>query len=505
MMKRILAVLLCLLCVISVLSACKSTETPPADTAAIDTSDDGADEEEKVVLPENMNYKGEDFYFLTAGNVAYHDFDVEEDTAGLNAVTEAQYKRLKYFEDKYGVKIIADRKQDNWSYGAGPGYKTVQTQVQSETLSYHLCLIGGYDAAALARDNYLYDLNSMEWIDTSKSWWDQNANTDLAIKGLLFFTNSELTGAYSETTFSMLFNKQLAKSHLGDIDVYQLVKDNQWTVDKLGELSRRVSEDLDGNSIINYKDRFGIYTWDDSMIGMVEAAGSKICTIDENGDVTLSLNNDKTVNMINKYAAYAYDASYALPFQAVQREGLMTGADVYASFAENKALFWAGATGDIPFVRNMESDFGILPYPMLTEDQGRYYSTMAPYNSQFICIPLFIDNEMDYIGSVTEALAYHGQQTLTPAVYEKTLKGLYSRDEESYDMLDIIFGSYCYDFGLYYRIGMYPDMLLNLLRYKSTDFASGFQDSSKAAEYELTVLNQYFDELVEYWEEEKAD
>ena len=110
MMKRILAVLLCLLCVISVLSACQSTETPPADTAAIDTSDDGADEEEKVVLPENMNYKGEDFYFLTAGNVAYHDFDVEEDTAGLNAVTEAQYKRLKYFEDKYGVKIIADRK-----------------------------------------------------------------------------------------------------------------------------------------------------------------------------------------------------------------------------------------------------------------------------------------------------------------------------------------------------------------------------------------------------------
>jgi len=500
-MKRITAVIMLLSLCLTAFAMSSCSGNADTGTTAIDTTpaENSGTEEEKLVLPEGMNYDGADFFVLTAGNVAYNDFNYDEDSAGVNAVSEAQYRRLLFMKDEYGVNVKSERKQNGSSYGGGPGYKTISSSVQSESTDFHLGIIGGYDVAALARENYLYDLNSLKWVETSKSWWDQNANNDLTIGDLLLFTNGSLTAAYSESTFAFYFNKDLAKIKLTDEqDPYQLVKDGKWTIDKLGELSRAASEDIDGNNTLNHLDRYGIYTWDDSMIGMVEAAGTKICTVGEDGKVSLTLQNSNTVNAINAYASFAYDNSAALAYQAEMRAGRMTAAEVYAAFGEGRALFWASSTNNLATIRSMDGDFGILPYPKLSEEQERYYSTIAPYNSQFICVPLYLEDG-EYVGSVVEALAYHGKELVTPAVYEKTLKGVYSRDEESYEMLDIIYGSYGYDFGLYYRVGMYPDGLLNLLRNKSSAFTSMYEGSVIAAEQELLILNENFNMLMDYW------
>ena len=46
---------------------------------------------------------------------------------------------------------------------------------------------------------------------------------------------------------------------------------------------------------------------------------------------------------------------------------------------------------------------------------------------------------------ILEALSYESQDTLTPAYYDICLTGKSTRDEESKDMLDIIFDSYIVD------------------------------------------------------------
>ena len=530
MKTRLIATILCAIMLLPLVVGCgggnadttaadtTNTLTPPADGGTGDGAGDGAgdgsvdteSEKEEVALPENMKYDGASFHVLTAGNVAYNDFGYDSDSAGLNAVSEAQYRRIVLMEDQYGVKITSERKQNNNSYGNGPGYQAMAIAVSSEADTYQLGIIGGYDVAALARNDYLYDINSLPWVDTSKSWWDQNANKDLAIGDLLLFTNGSLTAAYSESTFAFYFNKDMAKEYLTeDQNPYQLVRDGKWTVDKLAELSRTVSEEVEVDDIMDYRDRFGIYVWADSMIGMVEAAGSKICTIVKDGSVFLSLDNDRTVNMINAYANIAYDTQYSLEYQSQLKANGLAAETVYTMWGEDKALFWASSTNNLARIRSLEGDFGILPYPKLSEDQTRYYSTIAPYNSQFICVPLYLGDKQEFVGSVIEALAYHGKEIVTPAVYETTLKGAYARDEESYEMLDIIFNSYGYDFGLYYRIGGhtkggYPDMLLGLIRSKSTAFASGYNSRLTVAEQELAELNANFKELVKYWEEERS-
>ena len=521
MKTRLIAFIMCATMLLPLVVGCgedagDTTAAGGENTSAVQSGDatgDGSDPTEpaeQLVLPENMNYDGASFHVLTAGNVAYNDFGYDEDSAGLNAISEAQYRRIMLMEQEYGVKITSERKQNNNSYGNGPGYQAMAIAVSSEADTYQLGIIGGYDVAALARNDYLYDINSLPWVETSKSWWDQNANKDLAIGDLLLFTNGSLTAAYSESTFAFYFNKELAKAHLTEEqNPYQLVRDGKWTVDKLAELSRTVSEEIVVDDIMDYNDRFGIYVWADSMIGMVEAAGSKICTVVKDGSVFLSLDNDKTVNMINAYADLAYDTQYSLEYQSQLKANGIPAETVYTMWSEDKALFWASSTNNLARIRAIEGDFGILPYPKLSEDQTRYYSTIAPYNSQFICVPLYLDGKQEFVGSVIEALAYHGKQIVTPAVYDTTLKGAYARDEESYDMLDIIFGSYGYDFGLYYRIGGaanggYTDLLLNLIRHKSTAFASGYNSRLSVAEEELEELNANFKELITYWENERS-
>ena len=499
MKQRIVAFLLCALMLVPMLLvACNdgSTSTDSKGTSLdVGGTGDSLDTAERLEVPEGIEFDGENFYVLSAGNVAYNDFGYKEDTTE-NVVIQAQQKRAAFVETLYDIVIEEEIVVDKNSKGGGPGYTKIAESVLSNTVVYHLGIIGGYDVASLARSNLLYDLNSVPYVDTTKSWWDQNANEDLTIKGLLLFTNGSLSAAYSESTFAMFFNKELAAQHLtDDQNPYDLVKEHKWTIDKFSELAKGVSVDLNGNGETDYDDRFGFYVWDDSVIGMIEAAGSKICTVDESGKINLTLYNENTLNMFNSYTEIAFDNANSLTYQRYSGK-----INTLGNWESGHTLFWANSTGIIPTIRTMETDFGILPYPMLSEEQDRYYSTIAPYNSQFICIPL-VQEDIEFVGAITEALAYYGKEYVTPAVFEQALKGLYSRDEESYDMLDIIFSSYGYDLGLYYQIGTYPTRLLNLVRNKSTAFNSMYEGYEIPAKSEIEALNASFDLVVESWKD----
>ena len=468
----------------------------PVDSAA--ATDDPADTTPKVEELEvpDTKYDGAEFHILTAGHVAYMDFGfTAEDETILG---QAQYKREQTVNQSYDVVIkVTQAEEKKSTNGAGPGWRNINKAVSSSSVDYHLGIIGGYDVSNLAEANNLYDLNSLKHIDTSKSWWDQNANNDLTINGMLFYTNGSLTAAYSESTFVIYVNKTLATAELGaDVDLYQMVKDGKWTIDKLAEYSRTISEDLNGDDKMDGNDKYGLYVWDDSMLGMMGAAGTKSATVQEDGTIALTLYNDNTINMFNKFIDIATDTAYACQYQ---RAALKPAEGAIAAFQNGKALFWQTSNTNTKNLRDMEADFGVLPYPKLSEDQDRYYSTIAPYNSQFICVPLYLDGQEEYVGHITEALAYHGQKITWPACYEQTLKGSFARDEGTYDMLDIIYNNYGYDIGYYYQVGGFTSVLMNLLRQSDRGFASKYEASAPAAEAELKAINDNYKIVLEWW------
>ena len=194
---RAVSAILMLLMLIPMMFAC----SPSGDqtTKPVGVTGDLGTEEEKLVLPAEHDYSGTAYHILSAGNVGYDDFSftAEEETV----LGQAQYKRKETILQEFGVEITFEQDVNKNSAGNGPGFQKIQKQVQGQDTTYQLGIIGGYDVAKLAENNLLHDINSVPWIETQKSWWDQNANNDLTINGMLFFTNGSLTAAYSESTF----------------------------------------------------------------------------------------------------------------------------------------------------------------------------------------------------------------------------------------------------------------------------------------------------------------
>ena len=168
----------------------------------------------------------------------------------------------------------------------------------------------------------------------------------------------------------------------------------------------------------------------------------------------------------------------------------------------DQALFWTSLLGNMPTFREMESDFGILPYPKLNTTQDEYYHTVTPYNSQFICVPL-IQDDVERTGTITEALAYYGQKIVLPAYYDVTLIGQSSRDEESESMVEIILDTLVFDIGYYYQIGPYNKQLIIMIRNYDRNFASMYDSYKNSATALLNVINEYYGKAVDQWAAEK--
>ena len=136
----------------------------------------------------------------------------------------------------------------------------------------------------------------------------------------------------------------------------------------------------------------------------------------------------------------------------------------------------------------MNDEFGILPMPKTFADQDNYYHTVSPGNSSYLMIPYGVPNT-DELGLVIEALAMKSQEMVTPEFYEMQLKGRDTRDDESADMLDIIFATRSFDLGPIYNWGE----IMNCYYTIETNYASRFESLSDAA----TIAIEDFIELME--------
>lgn len=157
-------------------------------------------------------------------------------------------------------------------------------------------------------------------------------------------------------------------------------------------------------------------------------------------------------------------------------------------FSENQVLFQAEVMLLIEALRASEVNVGILPMPKWDAAQENYISFLDGWCQNVYGIPVTCQ-KADTVSFLLEAMAQGSVDTLTPAFYDICLNGKYIRDEESSEMLDIIF-AHCrtenaLSFGwgnLYSRIG---DAI------KTGKTASAIESGMKAAQkaLEKTVTN----------------
>ena len=162
-----------------------------------------------------------------------------------------------------------------------------------------------------------------------------------------------------------------------------------------------------------------------------------------------------------------------------------------ADFFENgHALFSQRVPNDIYKLRDMEDDIGILPMPKYDASQENYIA--AAWGGAVWTLPKTFDTaDADNLGIVLEAMSYATYHEVVPVYKEIALKTKTARDNESEEMLDIIFDNVYFDFGtnIMYDAVIADTFLTDIFNSGS----SGIIISSM--EKALPVIQKYMDDI----------
>ena len=479
--KRVLAILFAAV----LLSSCAggNTETAPdtmadgANTTADPAETTPAETEITVELPDK-NYGDAEVMFLTAKNTSdlYTCHEIYADEMNGQLINDAVFVRNGLVEEALGVKI-AETKLEGVD-------KVAQKSLVAGDTTYDVVMPYMNTAISLTTEGLLMELRSVPYLALGKPWWDQRVTEDMTIAGKLYFSTGDISILDNECTMVLFFNKDIVKQYSLD-DPYALVREKKWTLDKLGEMASAVTQDLDGDGKMTDKDAWGMPVVENAANAFYFGAGERIVTADGNGELQFCLGTDRSVNVFTKVMdlCLGEDALYGASYQT---RNLM--------FHEGRTLLASFALTNLDGLRDCEYAFGILPYPLFDESQPEYNNLISTVLVPTASVP-FNNTDPEKTGATLEAMAYYSVDTLTAAYYDNALKSRYVRDEESGEMLDILFATRVYDLGFIFNWGGAGNIINDMYKRKQTDIVSQWESIRTKSETALADAMDTFAQL----------
>lgn len=436
---------------------------------------------------ERVDYGGIDFTIF-ANKDSYDNTWHKLDVAELNgdSLNDAIFNRNRKIEELYNINISVIE--------SSTFANDAKNSIAAGDNAYSLFFAQLTQLVPLSQEGMLTNFYDVNNLSLDNEWWDQNLIEGLTYRDSLYVLNGDVSPSADTRIFVILFNKDMC-DELNLEYPYQYVLDGSWTVDRLNEYITNVNYDVNGDAVMNYDDRWGFFTEYGVSYMMFFAGGGKITEKTEDGGLRLAFNHEKGINMAQKAIDIALDASKTCMANPYVAENGNSWPAATAWFANGGALFRSTALEPVPRdIRTLEVNFGILPFPKMSDDQERYYSLPAVL-CNVISIPVTADSDM--AGLILEALCVESVGSVKPAFYDTLLNGKIVRDDDSKEMLDIIFDSKVYDIGLYANIMNFKVTFENMVKDKKSDVASLFASNYESAQAQLEKLCEQYDELLE--------
>jgi hypothetical protein len=112
-------------------------------------------------------------------------------------------------------------------------------------------------------------------------------------------------------------------------------------------------------------------------------------------------------------------------------------------------------------------------------------------------IPYTCEN-LDFVGTIIESMSAEGYRQVLPAYYETALKGRYTHDSESVQMLEIIREARVIDFAYIYGNNQCCSRgLYDMIKDQKTDYASYVEGLRSPGEARLEMLAEIFSKLAD--------
>ena len=470
-MKKTFAIILALLTALTLLVSCAKSDGRSRSNEKTDSDDEYTTYVKE--LAQDVNFDGMTFTLIGRGGGNFPIKDEETGDIGSDAV----YHRQRDLEDIFGIS-----------------WEPVITEIGPDTADQVIneVMAGGdsYDLAngstqtvgqPLLNAGVIMNVSNLEHVDMSREWWIEAMQTDYAIKGQTFFlTGPIVVNNYCDTT-CMLFNKTVTELYgIDDAELYQTVRDGDWTLDKMFEVASAVPENPSGNGVWRYDEPPGF--------DFIFTSGYRITKFNDEGEPYVE---DKLPvefsNLSDKLCPVFSDDSQTIhtnykknetPEQKYGVENLRT------LFIDNRALFRFGTTEGALEMRKEDVTFGILPYPKRDSTQKEYCSYARMGQDSAVYVPRTVKS-LEMTDVITEAMGALSQKYIKTAYYEKLLKGQSVFDSESSEMLDLIFSTKVYDLIAFYsgadfnQWGEFLDTRSDSIQLDNSNLASGYAGSAR--------------------------
>ena len=289
---------------------------------------------------------------------------------------------------------------------------------------------------------------------------------------------------------AILFNKNMITEYSLE-DPYELVRDGEWTIYKMMEMASEVTSD-NGDNIWNENDTYGLAAQDNWFLSsFIYSSGQTLLTKNSDGEFELAFGQSKTYDLMEKlYEMLHSPDTYVYPYNAREKGYTMLGID------SGRCLFNIETLNMLYTLRDCNVEYGILPYPKYDSNQEDYCNNDW---SGLMCVPMTV-KEPEMVGKAIELLNYYSADTTVPAYYDVVLNVKLARDEDSIEMLDIIFDNIVFDAGMNYlgfennmnKLFYTPDFML---KSGYGGFASWFASYEKGTLLEIDDFNKALREI----------
>ncbi|MBO5005893.1 MAG: hypothetical protein J6C89_00460 [Clostridia bacterium] len=472
-MKKILSIIISHLLVVLALASCadgmhESTTTAdllgpgscilyPPTTSPIKTLDDGT-----VIHShyENVNFGGRTFTFESE----FYDGDWQiyevcgVDETKQDTLSRAIQIRNETIEGLYNCKIEHVKKTNR--------------ELTDHFMIYPDICVFSYNAYSKGNGDF-YNINDL--VNLSNPWWDESYVSEMIVDGYLYSVAGAASLSAYDATRVLYFNKDilLGTPSLASTDLYSLVENNEWTMDKFTEILRNVP----------IGEANGFCGSEDALRSLYFGAGGNYLFKydDAAGNTTFKhAFTDTSANAFNSVRAiFAADS-------AVIDENV----SAFEEFKSGNTLFASGTLGDMEHISGV--NFGVLPYPAYSKEQiSRVgYRSIVDGGFYYYCIPKTINYDLSLICQFMELYAFHSYY-ISFAEYLNMHKYLFIDNENDRNMMDVILQSRTYDLAYYHGFADVDEYVTDALIGATDVTLSWVQDKGTALENAANAYNDY--------------
>ncbi len=450
-MKKIIWLLLICMLLTPVLAACKDNkgnETPTGTT--------GPGEEQipeiLTTLPQ-ADFNNEKFIYMCYSGEDLVNYD-EANTS--DPIAADQFRRTQWVNDQFNCMI-----EMNYVGGGEFSFEAMEANDKAGGGNFNAAMMHPTEGrAATLTGGYCMDLLTVSTLHFEGEWYNQDMVAYTQTNGKLLGMESDFTITGAGVS-ALVYNEALYQSLGGELDLYETIKDGDWTLPTfLEEL-----ENLNATGYDIGSDSHGTYALASNYFGhrinMLWGAGVETTQLGDKNEWTLVWREKSNMEKIDAVLGYIHrledlDAVYN-NYTTDPNSGVIR-AEYYAELPNSmmlqlwnakKVVFMVWDVGSMyHYLRDADFDIGYAPMPKYNTQQTNYVATGTIGSTMISRRDSMERAEMT--GAVLEGLARYSYVYTRPTFFESIIGGRLSENPQDYEMLNLIHNSKYYrpDFAI---------------------------------------------------------